>query len=57
MSLAQQLANEYIEDLRLNDFRKGSAFNGPYECFHALGNEQNPVYLTSVTCPYAVFKE
>ena len=56
LSMAQQLAAEYIEDLRLNDFRKGPAFNGPYECFHALGNEQNPVYLTSVTCPYAVFK-
>jgi hypothetical protein len=56
LTLAQQLATEYIEDLRLNDFRKGAAFNGPYECFHALGNEQNPVYLTSVTCPYAVFK-
>jgi hypothetical protein len=55
--LARQLANEYIEDLRMNDFRKGTGFNAPYECFHASGNAQNPVYLTTVACPYAVFKE
>ncbi len=55
-TLAQQLAKEYVDDLRANDFRKGAEFNAPYECFHETGNAQNPVYLTSVSCPYAVFK-
>jgi len=54
--IARQLANEYIGDLRLNDYRKGDEFEAPYECFHPSGHKQNPVYLTSVTCPYAVFK-
>ncbi|MGV8136602.1 MAG: hypothetical protein AB2L20_15440 [Mangrovibacterium sp.] len=54
--IAQKLATEYIEDLRLNDFRKGEDYGAPFECFHPSGNLQNPVYLTSVTCPYAVFK-
>jgi hypothetical protein len=55
--IARQLANEYIGDLRLNDYRKGDEFEAPYECFHPSGHKQNPVYLTSVTCPFAVFKQ
>jgi len=56
LALAQKLANEYIDDLRENDFRKGPSFGAPYECFHSSGNRQNPVYMTTVTCPYIVFK-
>jgi len=52
---AQKLAFEYISELRENDYRKGADFGAPYECFHPSGNRQNPVYLTSVTCPYGVF--
>ncbi len=57
IDIARQLANEYIGDLRLNDYRKGDEFEAPYECFHPSGHKQNPVYLTSVTCPFAVFKQ
>ena len=53
---ARKLASDYIEDLKTNDFRKGEKYGAPYECFHPSGNMQNPVYLTSVTSPYAVFK-
>jgi len=55
---AGKLAKEYIDDLMETDFRKGPDYGGPYECFHPeTGNLQNPVYLTTVTCPFAVFKE
>jgi len=55
---AKKLAREFVEDLQDTDFRKGEDFGGPYECFHPeTGNLQNPVYLTTVSCPYAVFKE
>ena len=53
---ARKLVSEYIEELRENDYRKGEEYGAPYECFHPEGNRQNPVYLASVTCPYAVFK-
>jgi len=53
---AQKLANEYVAELRKNDFRKGDEFGAPYECFYPPGYKQNPVYMTSVTCPLAVFK-
>jgi hypothetical protein len=54
-ALAAKLAAEYIEDLRKNDFRKGAG--APYECFHPSGFTQNPVYMTTVTCPLIVFTE
>jgi hypothetical protein len=54
--LAQKLAGEYVDDLRNNDFRKGGSYGAPYECFHPSGHVQNPVYMTTVTCPFAVFK-
>ena len=54
---AQKLAMEYITELRENDYRKGAEYGAPYECFHPSGNRQNPVYLTSVTSPYGVFKK
>jgi hypothetical protein len=54
--LAQNLANEYISDLHENDYRKGTEFGAPYECFHPSGYKQNPVYMTSVTCPFIMFR-
>ncbi len=54
---AQKLASEYINDLRHTDFRKGGNLGGPYECFYPPDYHQNPVYLTTVTCPFAVFSE
>jgi hypothetical protein len=54
---ARSLSKEYVDDLRDTDYRKGGEFGGPYECFHPeTGNLQNPVYLTTVSCPYSVFK-
>lgn len=55
LGLAQKLAGEYIEDLRKNDFRKGKDYGAPYECFHPSGHRQNPVYMTTVTCPFIAF--
>jgi len=53
---AKKLADEYVNDLRENDFRKGGEYGAPYECFHPSGHKQNPVYLATVACPYIVFK-
>ncbi len=55
-SLAAKLAKEFIDDLRATDYRKGPDFGAPYECFHPSGHKQNPLYLTTVACPYIVFK-
>jgi len=52
---ARQLAKEYINDLRKGDYRKGPEFGAPWECYNA-GSAQNAVYLTTVACPYIVFK-
>lgn len=57
LASAKKLASEYIAELRENDYRKGKEYGAPYECFHPSGHNQNPVYLTSVSCPYAVFKK
>ena len=54
--LAQQLAKEYIDDLRQSDFRKGKEYGAPYECFHPLGHTQNPLYMTTVSCPLPAFR-
>lgn len=54
---AAQLAEEYLLELKENDFRKGAAFGAPYECFNKDGYSQNPVYLTSVACPLIAFKK
>jgi hypothetical protein len=53
---ARQLAKEYIDDLRSGDYRKGVEFGAPWECYNAL-SPQNPVYLTTVSCPYIVFNK
>jgi hypothetical protein len=55
-ALARQLAKEYIDDLRQNDFRKGLEYGAPYECFHPSGHKQNPLYMTTLSCPLAAFK-
>ena len=55
-ALAKQLISEYIAELRANDFRKGSGFSAPYECFAPSGYTRGPVYLTTVSCPYIVLK-
>jgi len=53
---AQKLAEEYIAQLRADDFRNGLKFGSPWECMHADENHrQNPVYLTSASCPLAAF--
>lgn len=54
---ARKLAKEYIDDLRENDYRKGEGFGAPYECFYPPKHQQNPLYLTTVACPYVVFRE
>jgi len=51
-----KLAGEYVKDLRMNDYRKGEEFGAPFEYFQPSGKSPNTVYLTTVTCPYAVFK-
>ncbi len=53
---AKKLAKEYIDDLRKEDFRKGSGFGAPWECYNA-DKPQNSVYLTTVASPYIVFKK
>jgi len=53
---AKQLAKEYVDDLRAGDYRKGPDFGAPYECYNS-NSAQNSVYLTTVSCPYSVFKE
>jgi hypothetical protein len=53
---AKQLIKEYITELRTDDFRKGSNFSGPYECFHPSGYTRGPVYLTTVSCPFIVLR-
>jgi hypothetical protein len=54
---ATKLATEFIDHLRKTDFRvKGPEHGGPYECIYPpTGYKQNPVYMTTVTCPLAVF--
>ena len=52
---AKQLIQEYIMELREGDFRKGEGFGAPWECFN-LKSAQNPVYMTSVTCPLIALK-
>ncbi|WP_298652187.1 hypothetical protein [uncultured Proteiniphilum sp.] len=53
---AMQLIKEFIDDLRENDYRKGTEYGAPYECIYPPGYLRGPVYLTTVTCPYIVLK-
>ncbi|MFN5422208.1 MAG: hypothetical protein ACK5AO_02980 [bacterium] len=55
LKAAKQLAKEYIDDLRKEDFRKGNGFGAPWECYND-DKPQNSVYLTTVASPYIVFK-
>ncbi len=52
---AKQLAKEYIGNLRAGDYRKGSGYGEPWECYN-LEAPQNAIYMTTVTAPYTVFK-
>ena len=55
--LAADLIREYIKELREGDFRQGAEFGSPWECIHYDGDyKQNPVYMTSVTCPLIAFR-
>ena len=55
-AVAQQLALDFVAELRVGDFRKGESFGSPFECIHFDEDyRQNAVYLTSVTCPLAAF--
>ena len=54
---AKALANEFMEDLKANDYRKGGDFGAPYECFNPSAYKQNPIYLTTVTCPLVAFRK
>ena len=54
---ARKLAMEYIADLKTTDYRQGTSFGGPYECIAPTGYFQNPVYMTTVTCPLSVFMQ
>ena len=55
---AAKLAGEFIDHLRKTDFRvKGPGHGGPFECeYPPSGYKQNPVYMTTVTAPFAVFR-
>jgi len=54
---ALELASEYLRELQAGDYRQGAAYGSPYECIHPQDNyHQNPVYMTSVTCPLAAFQ-
>ena len=53
---ARKLVAEFVEDLRENDYRKGDEYGAPWECIFPPDYKQNPVYLTTVACPYIVFK-
>ena len=56
VSASKQLAKEYIDDLRAGDYRKGPEFGAPWECYNT-DSAQNSVYLTTVACPFIVFKQ
>ncbi|HOZ45571.1 MAG TPA: hypothetical protein PLO37_09395 [Candidatus Hydrogenedentes bacterium] len=54
---ARRLASELVQALREDDFRQGTDHGAPWECMHPEENHrQNPVYMTSVTCPLAAFR-
>jgi hypothetical protein len=53
---AASLADEFISDLKTNDFRKGSDYGAPYECINRNDYKQNPLYLATVACPLIAFR-
>ena len=56
-TLARQVCDRFIADLRKGDFRKGGGRGAPWECFGIdMAGAQNPVYMTSVTLPLAVLQ-
>lgn len=55
-NVAATLTREYIEGLKETDFRKGSDYFGPYECYSPSGYVRGPVYMTSVSAPYIALR-
>jgi len=54
---ARRVFKEMIAHLRQEDFRKGTEYCAPWECFGKDGLAQNnPVFLGSVAVPYGVLK-
>lgn len=53
---AHVLFADYIAELREGDFRLSDGHLAPVECLHPSGHYQNPVYLTSATCPLAAIR-
>ncbi len=56
VAAAKQLAKEYIDGLRTDDYRKGPEYGAPWECYNKK-NPQNAVYMTTVSCPYITFSK
>ncbi len=55
--LARDVFVRLINHLKEGDFRRGSSFNAPWECFGRDGKAaQNAVYLASVAAPLAVLR-
>jgi hypothetical protein len=55
---AENLIGEFIAELKEGDFRQGEEYGSPWECQHPEGkHQQNPVYMASVTVPYAVLRK
>ena len=53
--LAQELAAEFLTELRANDFRLAPDMGAPYETIQPEGElHSNPLYLASISCPLAV---
>lgn len=52
---ANGLIDAFVVDLQDQDFRKGPAYGAPWECYNK-NEPQNPVYLTTVACPYIALK-
>jgi hypothetical protein len=54
---AKQLSKEYVDNLRIDDYRQGGNHGGPWECYNSGWVKQNALYLATVTCPYIVFSK
>lgn len=56
---ARLLIEDYLKELREHDFRLGKpedGFGAPYECRYFTSCLRNPIYLTSIMCPFAALK-
>jgi hypothetical protein len=56
--VAAAVMSDYLRALEEDDFRLGPEHGAPWECFgQHNANRQNPVYMASVTVPYAVLRD